>query len=178
MLRRLVTSGSRALLQVPAAAAAAAPAARGVRAAAAAPAAAPGKPVLPSQAHPLPDQLFRAIELEYRGHDPAVLKSYTQFLEQVCTNLSVTRGSVKVLPYVRWVQPLLRSKFVHKKYKLHYETRTHITRFTIHDVTGSTASTFLEYIERNIPEGVAMRVEYEELLPLPETITGSPYWKK
>lgn len=33
------------------------------------------------QAHPLPDQLFRAIELEYRGHDPAVLKSYTQFLE-------------------------------------------------------------------------------------------------
>lgn len=38
---------------------------------------------------------------------------------------------LKVLPYVRWVQPLLRSKFVHKKYKLHYETRTHITRFTV-----------------------------------------------
>ncbi|GMT17953.1 hypothetical protein PFISCL1PPCAC_9250, partial [Pristionchus fissidentatus] len=174
MLRRLAASG-RALLAAPAAAAAQPiVAARGVRAVAAATS---GKPVLPSQVHPLPDQLFRSIELEYRGHDPAVLKSYTQFLEQVCTNLSVTRGSVATLPYVRWVQPLLRSKFVHKKYKLHYETRTHITRFTIHDVTGSTASTFLEYIERNIPEGVAMRVEYEELLPLPDTITASAYWK-
>lgn len=41
---------------------------------------------------------------------------------------------------------------------------------TISDVTGSTASTFLEYIERNIPEGVAMKVTYEELLPFPQMI--------
>uniref|UniRef100_A0A914RTE8 Small ribosomal subunit protein uS10m n=1 Tax=Parascaris equorum TaxID=6256 RepID=A0A914RTE8_PAREQ len=87
-----------------------------------------------------------------------------------CHHLSIECGPVKALPYVRWIQPLLRSKFVHKKYKLHYETRTHIRCMTISDVTGSTASTFLEYIERNIPEGVAMKVTYEELLPFPQMI--------
>ncbi|KIH45476.1 hypothetical protein ANCDUO_24483, partial [Ancylostoma duodenale] len=29
----------------------------------------------------MPDKLFSSIELEYRGHDPEVLKSYTKFLE-------------------------------------------------------------------------------------------------
>lgn len=65
---------------------------------------------------------------------------------------------------------MLRAKFVYKKYKLHYETRTHIRRMSIEKVTGSTASTFLEYIQRNIPEGVAMKVTYEEAVPLPSMI--------
>ncbi|EYC22581.1 hypothetical protein Y032_0017g3438 [Ancylostoma ceylanicum] len=118
----------------------------------------------------MPDKLFSSIELEYRGHDPEVLKSYTKFLEAVCTHLNLTRGRFEVLPYVRWIQPALRSKFVHKKYKLHYETRTHITKFEVRNLTGSTASTFLEYIQRNIPEGVGMRVGYVEMQPLPPTI--------
>ncbi|CAL2035500.1 hypothetical protein CAEBREN_32492 [Caenorhabditis brenneri] len=118
----------------------------------------------------LPDKLYSSIELEYRAHDKAVLKSYTTFLQQVCQNLEITQGRVEVLPYIRWVQPALRSKFVHKKYKLHYETRTHISKLEILNVTGSTASTFLEYIERNIPEGVGMRVGFTELQPLPLTI--------
>ncbi|KAK6036986.1 hypothetical protein COOONC_25509 [Cooperia oncophora] len=75
--------------------------------------------------------IYSSIELEYRGHDPQVLKSYTKFLESVCTHLNLTRGRFEVLPYVRWIQPALRSKFVHKKYKLHYETRTHITKFEV-----------------------------------------------
>uniref|UniRef100_A0A0M3I635 Small ribosomal subunit protein uS10m n=2 Tax=Ascaris TaxID=6251 RepID=A0A0M3I635_ASCLU len=116
------------------------------------------------------DKLFSKVHLEIRGHDKAVLKSYTTFLQTACHHLSIECSPVKVLPYVRWIQPLLRSKFVHKKYKLHYETRTHIRCMTISDVTGSTASTFLEYIERNIPEGVAMKVTYEELLPFPQMI--------
>lgn len=29
---------------------------------------------------------------------------------------------------------------------------------TFHNVTGSTADTFMEYIQRNLPEGVAMKV--------------------
>ncbi|CAI4220656.1 unnamed protein product [Auanema sp. JU1783] len=118
----------------------------------------------------MPDKLFSSLEIEYRGHDKAVLKSYTNFLEQVCENLNITRGQTEVLPYVRWVQPTLRSKFVHKKYKLHYETRTHITRFQVLNLTGSTASTFLEYIQRNIPEGVGMRVGITERATLPGTI--------
>ncbi|MFH4978921.1 hypothetical protein AB6A40_005630 [Gnathostoma spinigerum] len=116
------------------------------------------------------DQLFPRVSLEIRGHDPAVLNSYTSFLRNTCEHLSIKHDPVQVLRYVRWVQPVLRSKFVHKKYKLHYETRTHIRQFTVKEVTGSTASTFLEYIERNIPEGVAMKVSYEHALPLPPMI--------
>ncbi|CAI5446083.1 unnamed protein product [Caenorhabditis angaria] len=119
----------------------------------------------------LPDKLFSNIELEYRAHDKELLKSYTTFLQSVCKHLDITQGKIEVLPYIRWVQPALRSKFVHKKYKLHYETRTHITKFEVKNMTGSTASTFLEYIERNIPEGVGMRVGFTELQPLPLTIS-------
>uniref|UniRef100_A0A1I7U8X8 Small ribosomal subunit protein uS10m n=1 Tax=Caenorhabditis tropicalis TaxID=1561998 RepID=A0A1I7U8X8_9PELO len=118
----------------------------------------------------LPDKLYSSIEIEYRAHDKEVLKSYTTFLQQVCQHLEIAQGRHEVLPYIRWVQPALRSKFVHKKYKLHYETRTHISKLEILNVTGSTASTFLEYIERNIPEGVGMRVGFTELQPLPLTI--------
>ncbi|PAV92112.1 hypothetical protein WR25_05774 isoform A [Diploscapter pachys] len=118
----------------------------------------------------LPDQLFSRIELEYRGHDKEVLKSYTKFLSSVCEHLGIERGKTKVLPYIRWVQYALRSKFAHKKYKLHYETRTHITQFEVLNLTGSSASTFLEYIQRNIPEGVGMKIEYDELHPLPLTV--------
>ncbi|KJH42935.1 hypothetical protein DICVIV_11063 [Dictyocaulus viviparus] len=75
----------------------------------------------------MPDKLFSSIELEYRGHDPEVLKSYTKFLE-------ISWGMVR-------------------------------------NLTGSTASTFLEYIQRNIPEGVGMRVGYTEIQPLPTTIS-------
>ncbi|VDM46412.1 unnamed protein product [Toxocara canis] len=116
------------------------------------------------------DKLFAKIHLEIRGHDRAVLNSYTTFLQTACHHLAISCSPVKILPYVRWIQPLLRSKFVHKKYKLHYETRTYIRCMTVNDVTGSTASTFLEYIERNIPEGVAMKVTYEELVPFPPMI--------
>jgi len=61
----------------------------------------------------------------------------------------------------------LRSKFVHKKAKMHYETRTYIKQMDVFNLTGSTASLFLEYVQRNIPEGVAMRVDYEEICALP-----------
>ena len=143
---------------------------RAVRTAAAAGTEVATRPILPSENHPLPDRLFRSIELEYRGHDKAVLSSYTRFLETVCRHLELRHDTPQVLPYVRWVQPLLRSKFVHKKYKLHYETRTHITKMKIHALTGSTASALLEYVERNVPEGVGMKVSYDEALPLPESI--------
>ncbi|CAJ0579662.1 unnamed protein product, partial [Mesorhabditis spiculigera] len=119
---------------------------------------------------PMPDKLFKSIELELRGHDPAVIRSYLTFMKSVCGHLEITQGRMQVLPYVRWVQWALRSKFVAKKYKLHYETRTHISKFEVKHLTGNTASAFLEYVQRNIPEGVAMRVGYEEIRPLPGTI--------
>ncbi|VDK87800.1 unnamed protein product [Litomosoides sigmodontis] len=116
------------------------------------------------------DRLFRRIELEYRGHDKAVLKSYTTFLKAVSKHLELEVVSIKVFPYVWWIQNALKAKFAKKKNQIHYETRTHIRQFTVRNVTGSTASTFLEYIQRNIPEGVAMKVTYNEIGVLPEII--------
>uniref|UniRef100_A0A0K0E3C6 Small ribosomal subunit protein uS10m n=1 Tax=Strongyloides stercoralis TaxID=6248 RepID=A0A0K0E3C6_STRER len=116
------------------------------------------------------DKLFSNIRIEYRGHDPAVLQSYSTFLLNVCKHLEIKNTHIRKHPYVRWVQWLLRSKFVFKKYKLHYETRTHIREINIQEVTGSTASTFLEYIQRNIPEGVAMKVDYTEISDFPKSI--------
>jgi small subunit ribosomal protein S10 len=134
------------------------------------------------------DRLFRRIHVETRGHDKAVLKSYTTFLqvrERValiddvnllqasCRCLSICVDRIENLPYVRWVQPCLRSKFAGKKYKLHYETRTYINRLHLANVTGSTASTWLEYVQRNVPEGVAMKVTFDEIVSLPTSISGS-----
>jgi small subunit ribosomal protein S10 len=119
-----------------------------------------------------PDKLFKKIDLEVRGHDKAVLLSYVTFVKNACEHLGIENSPVTHLRYVKWVQPLLRAKFAKKKYKLHYETRTHIKQMSVHNLTGSTASTFLEYTQRNIPEGVAMKVSYEELCALPPTITN------
>ena len=78
----------------------------------------------------------------------------------------------------RWT--LLRSKFAKKKYWREYEIRTYYKKFHVNSIsllrrnfnfvplpflsqfkhlTGSTASTFLEYVQRNLPEGVMMIVE-------------------
>lgn len=94
-------------------------------------------------------------------------------LQNACIQLGIDSSEIRHLPYVRWVQWALRSKFVHKKYKLHYETRTYIKQMDVRNLTGSTASVFLEYVERNIPEGVAMKVDYEELASLPEGIAAA-----
>lgn len=53
---------------------------------------------------------------------------------------------------------LLRSCFVNKKCRVQYEVRTYYRYMNFHRLTGSTADTFLEYLERNLPEGVAMKI--------------------
>ncbi|CAD5215191.1 unnamed protein product [Bursaphelenchus xylophilus] len=119
------------------------------------------------------DKLFSKIQLEVRGHDKAVLLSYTNFIKNACQNLQIETSRVRHLRYHKWIQPLLRAKFARKKYKLHYEIRTQIKQVDIYNVTGSTSSTFLEYAQRNIPEGVAMRVDYNEICALPEPLRKS-----
>ncbi|CAF3331806.1 unnamed protein product [Rotaria sp. Silwood1] len=57
----------------------------------------------------------------------------------------------------RWT--LLRSKFAKKKYWREYEIRTYYKKFHFKHLTGSTADTFLEYVQRNLPEGIMMIVE-------------------
>ena len=41
-------------------------------------------------------------------------------------------------------------------------------------ITGTTADIFLEYIQRNLPEGVDMSVYQEQLDSLPAMLTGPP----
>lgn len=53
---------------------------------------------------------------------------------------------------------LLRSIHVHKKCRVQYEVRTWFRFIHFHKLTGSTADTFLEYVQRNLPEGVALKV--------------------
>lgn len=43
-----------------------------------------------------------------------------------------------------------------------------------HKLTGSTLDTFLEYIERNLPEGVALKATKVELQDLPEHLKSPP----
>lgn len=63
---------------------------------------------------------------------------------------------------------LLRSVHVHKKHRVQYEVRTYFRYLTFHKMTGSTLETFLEYIERNLPEGVALKATKTEIKRLPE----------
>lgn len=69
---------------------------------------------------------------------------------------------------------LLKSAFVHKKHRVQYEVRTYFHFVHFHRLTGSTLSTFLEYIERNLPEGMAMKATKVELLALPEHLQKPP----
>lgn len=69
---------------------------------------------------------------------------------------------------------ILKSAYVHKKHRAQYEFRTYYHHMHFHRLTGSTLATFLEYIERNLPEGVAMKATKIELLDLPEHLKTPP----
>ena len=53
---------------------------------------------------------------------------------------------------------LLKSIHIYKKHRVQYEIRTYFRHMTFERLTESTAGTFLEYIQRNVPEGVAVKV--------------------
>ncbi|XP_011496567.1 PREDICTED: 28S ribosomal protein S10, mitochondrial [Ceratosolen solmsi marchali] len=121
-----------------------------------------------------PDKLYKQIELEVRGNDPAVLKSYSIFALTTAKHLGIEVGNITV-PYkpIHQRMTLLKSKHVHKKHRVQYEMRTYFRFINFLKLTGSTADTFLEYIERNLPEGVAMKVTKTEIQKLPESISSS-----
>lgn len=48
-----------------------------------------------------------------------------------------------------------------------YEWRTYYLMLYFKNLTGSTMDTFLEYIERNLPEGVMLIVEKHALAKIP-----------
>lgn len=52
---------------------------------------------------------------------------------------------------------LLKSVHIYKKHRVQYEFRTYFHFINFKHLTGSTAETLLEYLQRNLPEGVALK---------------------
>ena len=69
---------------------------------------------------------------------------------------------------------LLKSVHIYKKHRVQYDIRTYFRFMNFHKLTGSTMDTFLEYIERNLPEGVAIKATKIELKELPEHLKQPP----
>ncbi|XP_033353892.1 28S ribosomal protein S10, mitochondrial [Bombus vosnesenskii] len=118
-----------------------------------------------------PDKLYKKLEIEVRGNDPAVLRSYGEFAVVVAGHLDITVGRhVAIRKPIFERLTLLKSVHVHKKHRVQYERRTYYRYVDLFNLTGSTADTYLEYIERNLPEGVAMKITKVELQTLPKTV--------
>lgn len=119
------------------------------------------------------DDLYKRVLVKVRGHDPAVLESYRKFVEMTAKELDVNLHEVRE-PHKfieRWT--LLKSRFSNRKHMRQYEMRTHFKEFEFIHLTGSTCDTLLEYIQRNLPEGVAMDVHQTRLSPLPEHFSNN-----
>ncbi|RLU22703.1 hypothetical protein DMN91_004981 [Ooceraea biroi] len=121
-----------------------------------------------------PDKLYKKIEVEVRGNESAVLKSYGQFAVMAANHLEITIGrNTAPRKAIHERYTVLKSAHVHKKHRVQYEMRTYYRYLDFLQLTGSTADTFLEYLQRNLPEGVAMKVTKIELEKLPESIAAT-----
>lgn len=124
--------------------------------------------VVPQEKQPLPDKLYSKIVCELRANDSEVMKSYSMFATAAAKHLNIEVGKCwaqKKAHHERYT--LLRSVHVVKRCRTQYEVRTYFRWMNFHKLTGSTADTFLEYIQRNLPEGVALKVTKYELQKLP-----------
>lgn len=109
------------------------------------------------------DKLFREIQIEIRAHQPDVLKSYSWFASTAAKELDIqiNESFAEPDPYILR-KTLLKDVFAHSKHRVQYEMRTYFHMLKVGKLTESTADTYLEYIQRNLPEGVAMKVtKYE-----------------
>lgn len=104
------------------------------------------------------DTLYKTIDIEMKGHDTAVMSSYEKFLNIAAAELDIKVHKTWTPPkYLeRWT--LLKSAHIYRKHMVQYEARTHFRVLQLMHLTGSTADTYLEYIQRNLPEGMAMKV--------------------
>ncbi|KAJ8356922.1 hypothetical protein SKAU_G00197160 [Synaphobranchus kaupii] len=122
-----------------------------------------------------PDTLYQAVGVQVKGHDRAVLDSYEFFAKMAAQELGIHVGKVGEPTKTIERMTLLKSVHIFKKARVQYEMRTHYRCIELAHVTGSTAMVYLEYIQRNLPEGVAMEVTKTELVKIPEHIQ-QPMW--
>uniref|UniRef100_A0A3B1JZS3 Small ribosomal subunit protein uS10m n=1 Tax=Astyanax mexicanus TaxID=7994 RepID=A0A3B1JZS3_ASTMX len=122
-----------------------------------------------------PDTLFQKLTVLVKGHDKAVLDSYEFFASMTAKELGLTLAKVSEPPKNIERLTLLKSVHIFKKHRVQYEMRTHFRCIEISKVTGSTAQVYLEYIQRNLPEGMAMEVTKTAIEKVPEHIR-TPLW--
>ncbi|KAI3378969.1 hypothetical protein SNEBB_006976 [Seison nebaliae] len=116
------------------------------------------------------DSLIPNLRVEVRSFDWSLLNSYEKFVRMTSKELAIDLNKITSNEMQIHRYHLLRSKFVHRKHFRQYEIRTHNKSFHFQNLTGSTSSVLLEYIQRNLPAGVAMIVHQTEMKELPNYI--------
>ncbi|KAH0622736.1 hypothetical protein JD844_025302 [Phrynosoma platyrhinos] len=122
-----------------------------------------------------PDTLYKRLAVLVKGHDKTVLDSYEYFMVLAAKELGLSIEKVEEPRRKIERFTLLKSVHIYKKHRVQYEMRTHYRYMELKHLTGSTANVYLEYIQRNLPEGVAMEVKKTRLERLPEHIQ-TPVW--
>ncbi|KAJ7341122.1 hypothetical protein JRQ81_004879 [Phrynocephalus forsythii] len=122
-----------------------------------------------------PDTLYKRLAVLVKGHDKPVLDSYEYFMVLAAKELGLSIEKVEEPPRKIERFTLLKSVHIYKKHRVQYEMRTHYRYVELKHLTGSSANVYLEYIQRNLPEGVAMEVKKTRLEKLPEHIQ-KPIW--
>ena len=114
-----------------------------------------------------------------RAHQPQVLKSYAWFAGNAAQHLDITVASSEAEEEPHKVRKtLLKSAHGHSKHRVQYEFQTYFWTMSLRNLTESTKDTYLEYIQRNLPEGVAMKVTLKELQRLPVNIRKTMEWDR
>ncbi|XP_066152572.1 small ribosomal subunit protein uS10m [Euwallacea fornicatus] len=115
-----------------------------------------------------PDKLIKTLQLELRSNEPAILKSFCKFAVTTGNHLGLDSKSWSLNKPVHERYTVLKSVHIYKKHRVQYEKRTYFSFVQYNKLTGSTADTLLEYVERNLPEGVALKATKVEVQELPE----------
>ncbi|XP_037541424.1 probable 28S ribosomal protein S10, mitochondrial [Nematolebias whitei] len=123
-----------------------------------------------------PDTLIQKVAVLVKGHDRAVLDSYEFFATMAAKELGISIGKISEPRYQLDRLTVLKSIHIYKKHRVQYEMRTYYRCIELLHVTGCTAQVYLEYIQRNLPEGVAMEVTKTTMEKVPEHIHES-MWK-
>merc|ERR1719427_698924 len=113
------------------------------------------------------DTLISVLTLKVRSMDDAVLKSCMTYMKSSAKQLGLKLTNEVQLPKHIEKRTLLSSPFIFKKHHQQYEIRTYGRMLELSKLTKESADIYLEYIQRNIPEGVSMSIEQTELEPLP-----------
>ena len=117
-----------------------------------------------------PETLYRAIDILIKGHEASVLESYMTFMTKAAELLGIDIAGKLTPKFIADRSTFLKSIHIQKKHRVQYEIRTHRRVLQLKYMTSSTANAYLEYVERNLPAGVAMHVHRWKLERLPEHV--------